>query len=346
MAIKNSWLRNRNKPSSNVDEDIWAVGSLSVKSAAKSTSVEETEKQTPAPVQFAVDAREEEENPSELNSDQDDVRNTEDLADDIPQAEHEVVEVQEEGITFIRLNSEPDERNAEEDLVDETPLAEHEVVKVEEEDILRFFVKEEHKTVKEEETDDDDAGEIRVDPTQMPSQGMFGCLPDADGNRLVKLFGRLRLLSFEKDSEDKTKTIDEWKIVLEEGGTTMEMHNASNGVSMIYRESTLKKWTEEALKEEAMAGSTAVFNAATNAATYVASEGGKAIVAGSIALSNAAVQANEAVANMIFRSDDDESIEVAPFEPVVFGPVADYVSQKYDDAGMALAKASDCFGRN
>ena len=225
---------------SNVDEDIWAVRSPSVKSEAKSTSVEETEKQTPARVTFVVDAREEEENPSELNSDHDDERNTEDLADEIPQAEHEVVKVQEEGITFIRLNSEPEERTAE-DLFDEIPLAEHEVVNVEEEDILRFFVKKQHNEAEEDETDDDDVGE--------PSQSTFGCLPDADG------------------------------IYLSDVGKTLS-------------------------------------NATTSAATYVASEGGKAIKAGSIALSNAAVQgyntANEAVENMVFRSDNDAFASITP----------------------------------
>ena len=291
MAIKNSWLRNRHKPSSNVNEDIWAVRSRSAKSAAKSISVEETEKQTPArvsfvvdareeevDVSFVVDAREEEENHPVLNSDHDDERNTEELADVIPQADHEVVKVQEEGITFIRLNSEPDdERNAEEDL-DEIPLAEHEAVEVEEKDILRFFLnKEEQKEAEKEETDDDD------------------------------------------DDDDDEGWVDEEYI---------------NRVCIC---------SGPDIGETVMAGSTALFNAATNAATYVASEGPKAIVAGSIALSNAAVQgytaANEAVENVVFRSDDDESIEGAPFEPVVFGPAADYVSHRYDDAGMALAKA-------
>lgn len=283
MAIKNSWLRNRNKPSSNVDEDIWAVRSLYVKSAAKSTGVEETEKQTPARVAFVVDAREEEENPSELNSDPEDERNTEDLVDEISQAEHEVVKVQEGGITFIQLNSElDDKRNAEEDL-DEIPLAEHEVVEVEERDILRFFLnEEEQKEVEKEETDDDD-----------------------------------------DDAEDDW--VDEEYI-----NRVCECSRPDIGDKM-------------------MVG----FIEATNAAAYVASEGSKAIVAGSIALSNAAAQgytaANEAVEKMVFRSDDDESTQStdvtsngtsnqfgAPFEPVVFGPAADYVSQRYDD----------CFGRN
>jgi hypothetical protein len=273
MAIKNSWLRNRNKPSSNVDEDIWAVRSLSVKSAAKSTGVEETEKQTPARVAFVVDAREEEENPSELNSDPEDERNTEDLVDEISQAEHEVVKVQEGGITFVQLNSElDDKRNAEEDL-DEIPLAEHEVVEVEERDILRFFLnEEEQKEVEKEETDDDD-----------------------------------------DDAEDDW--VDEEYI---------------NRVCECSRRD---------IGDTVMAGSTALFIAATNAVVAGSIAATNAVVAGSIAAAQGYTAANEAVENMIFRSDDDESIEGAPFEPVVFGPAADYVSQVYDDAGMALAKA-------
>jgi hypothetical protein len=220
-----------------------------------------------------VDAREEEENPSELNSDPEDERNTEDLVDEISQAEHEVVKVQEGGITFVQLNSElDDKRNAEEDL-DEIPLAEHEVVEVEERDILRFFLnEEEQKEVEKEETDDDD-----------------------------------------DDAEDDW--VDEEYI---------------NRVCECSRRD---------IGDTVMAGSTALFIAATNAVVAGSIAATNAVVAGSIAAAQGYTAANEAVENMIFRSDDDESIEGAPFEPVVFGPAADYVSQVYDDAGMALAKA-------